>query len=196
LCVTSLALSAHKFHGPKGCGALYINKDIRLEPLIHGGKQEQHLRAGTENLTSIIGLGKAAELVFQHLDSVTRLVKLRNYLETEIIKLVSGAKVNGFTGERLPNTCNICLPGYRGESIVLAMDQKGISLSSGSACRSGSPDPSHALVAMGLTEDEAHCSIRLSLSHDISKKDCDSILFALRKIFVEVNESVKFVGCR
>jgi cysteine sulfinate desulfinase/cysteine desulfurase-like protein len=146
-----LTLSGHKLYGPKGIGSLYVKKGVILENLIHGGSQESGLRAGTENVVGIIGLGKAAELAEQRLPEMNRIRMLRDLLEKGIQKIVTGAKLNGHARERLPNTLNMCLPGFRGESLVLAMDQRGVSLSSGSACRSGSPKPSHAPQKRKLT---------------------------------------------
>ena len=162
--IDMLSLSGHKFHGPKGIGALYVRKGIGLEPLIHGGNQESGMRAGTENVPSIVGLGKAAELAVYALRDSDRVRVLRDKLAEGIKKLVPDATLNGHPKNRLPNTLNLILPGLRGESIVIALDQHGISISSGSACKSGSPEPTHVLIAMGRTEQEAHCSVRFSLS--------------------------------
>jgi cysteine desulfurase NifS len=162
--VDFLSMSGHKLHGPKGVGALYVRKGIELEPLIHGGEQEGGKRSGTENTVGIIGFGKAAELAEIHLKEMNdRVRRLRDRLWEGISRLVPDSKLNGHPELKLPNTLNVSLPGIRGESVVLALDQKGISLSSGSACRSGSPKPSHALLAMGLSEEQAHCALRFSL---------------------------------
>lgn len=192
-----LTLSGHKFHGPKGVGALYIRYGAELEPLIHGGKQENGLRAGTENSIGIIGLGKAAELAEKRLpDMESRVRKLRDALEQGIMELVPGAVVNGHPEYRLANTLNVSLPGIRGESMVIALDAEGISLSSGSACRSGSPRPSHALTAMGLTEEQAHCTLRLSLGVENTNEQIRAVLAAMEKIIGESMHTVRFVSCR
>lgn len=194
--VDLLTMSAHKLYGPKGVGALYIRKGIVLEPIMHGGKQEGELRAGTENVIGIVGFGKAAELAVQRLPEMDRIRKLRDRLGKGIKELIPEAKLNGHKKERLPNTLNMCLPGLRGESIVLALDQKGVSLSSGSACRSGSPKPSHALLAMGLSEEEAHCSIRLSLGLGNTIEGIDRTISVFEEVIRDASSTVRFVPCR
>jgi cysteine sulfinate desulfinase/cysteine desulfurase-like protein len=194
--VDLLTMSGHKIYGPKGTGVLYYRKGISLEPIIHGGKQEQGLRAGTENVTGIAGLGKAAELAGQNLPEMDRLRALRDRLEQGIKKLVPGARLNGHENHRLPNTLNMILPGLRGESMVLAMDQRGIAFSSGSACRAGSPKPSHALLAAGLTEEEAHCSVRLSLGLTNKEKDIEMTLKAFEQVIRDASMTSRFVPCR
>ncbi len=194
--VDFLTMSAHKIYGPKGVGALYLRKGIGLESLIHGGKQEGGLRAGTENVIGIVGSGKAAELALQRLPDMDRVRTLRSKLEEGIRKLIPGSKLNGHENERLPNTLNMCLPSLRGESLVMALDQKGIAFSSGSACRSGSPKPSHALLAMGLSEEDAHCSIRLSLGFENTLEDIDRTVSLFGKVIQDANRIVRFVPCR
>ena len=194
--VDMLTLSAHKLNGPKGVGALYVRKGVHLAPLIHGGKQEGSLRAGTENIAGIAGLGRASELAMQRLPEMKAVLELRNTLEKGIRDLIPEARLNGDSGGRLPNTVNMCLPGIRGESLVMAMDQKGISLSSGSACRSGSPVPSHALLAMGLSEEDAHCSVRLSLGRHNKLEEIEYTISMLRETIKSANSSVSFVPCR
>lgn len=195
--VDFLSLSGHKFYGPKGIGVLYIRKGISIEALVHGGKQENGLRAGTENIAAIAGLGKAAELAITRLPLMEKSVlKHREKLERGIKNLIPGARLNGHPQERLPNTLNITLPGFRGESIVLALDQRGISLSSGSACRSGSPKPSHALSAIGLTDEEAHCAIRLSIGINTTDQDIDNTIEALADVLKDSKSMVRFVPCR
>jgi len=190
-----LSLSGHKFHGPKGIGALYVKKSVRLEPVIHGGKQEIGLRAGTENVPAIVGLGKAAELVAHAPRDSQETGRLRDKLEEDIRDLVREAKLNGHQTNRLPNTLNLTLPRLRGESIVLAMDQHGISLSSGSACKSGSPEPTHVLIAMGRTEEEAHCSVRFSLSRHTTEEDINETVSALAQV-LEEKSIVRLMPCR
>jgi len=191
-----LSISAHKFHGPKGVGALWVQKDVSLVPLIHGGKQERGVRAGTENVPAIVGMGEAAELALRGLDEGTRIRALRDRLEERITKLVPGATLNGHRTERLPGTLNMTLPGLRGESLVVALDQHGISLSSGSACKSGSPEPTHVLIAMGRSSEEAHCSIRFSLSHYTTAEDIDHVGIALQQVLEEMETTVRFLPCK
>jgi len=193
--VDLLSLSGHKFHGPKGIGALYVRKGIGLEPVIHGGKQEVGLRAGTENVPAIVGLGRAAELAVQTLQHTEKIEILRDKLEQDIIKLLPEARLNGHPQKRLPNTLDLTLPGLRGESIVLAMDQHGVSLSSGSACKSGSPEPTHVLIAMGRTEEEAHCSVRFSLSYHTTEEDITETLSVLAQV-LEEKSIVRLMPCR
>lgn len=194
--VDLLSLSAHKFHGPKGIGALYIKKGIKLESLIHGGKQESGLRAGTENVPAIVGFGKAAELALQSLQKSEKMQMLRDNLAEGIRELIPEAELNGHPDERLPNTLNLTLPELRGESLVVALDQHGISLSSGSACKSGSPEPTHVLMAMGKTEEEAHCAVRFSLSHNTTEKDIELTLKALKQVLEEMETTVRFLPCK
>lgn len=196
LAVDLLTLSAHKIHGPKGVGALYVRQGVKLDPLVHGGKQEHELRAGTENVPGIAGLGKAAELAVQRLPKMADVLALRDRLERGIRELVPGAKLNGPTANRLPNTLNVTLPALRGESVVLAMDQKGVALSSGSACRAGSPDPSHALLAMGLSEADAHCALRFSLGMGNTVDEIDRTIELLGELMRDVSSGIRFVPCR
>lgn len=194
--VDLLSLSGHKFHAPKGIGALYVKKGVKLEPLIHGGKQESGLRAGTENVAAIIGFGKAAELALQASQNGKQMSALRDKLESGIKKLLPEARLNGHPEKRLPNTLNLTLPELRGESLVVALDQHGISLSSGSACKSGSPKPTHVLMAMGKSEEEAHCAVRLSLSHNTTEKDIDATIAALAQVLEEMETMVRFLPCK
>ena len=194
--VDLLSLSAHKFHGPKGVGALYVKKGTQLEPLIHGGGQENGIRSGTENIPGIVGLGKAAEIALVAQRDTERMAQLRDKLETNVIELIPGTRVNGDVQERLPNTLNLTLPGLRGESLVVALDQYGISMSSGSACKAGSPDPTHVLLAMGRSEEEAHCAVRFSLSHDTTEEDVDETINALARVLEEMETTVRFLPCK
>ena len=193
--IDMLSISGHKFHAPKGIGALYIRKGIELEPLIHGGQQEGGLRAGTENVPSIVGLGRAAELAMHALHDYGQVRVLRDKLEEGIRKLVPDAKLNGHRDDRLPNTLNLTLPGLRGESIVIALDQHGIALSSGSACKSGSPEPTHVLTSMGRTEQDSHCSVRLSLSRYTTEEDINKTVSALAQVLEEKN-TVRLIPCK
>jgi cysteine desulfurase NifS len=194
--VDLLTLSGHKIHGPKGIGALYIRQGVDLDPLVHGGKQEGGLRAGTENVPGIVGLGKAAELAIQRLPEMGRVRALRDRLEEGIRTIVPEAKRNGPLEQRLPNTLNVTAPGMRGESVVLALDHRGVALSSGSACRAGSPEPSHALLAMGLSAEEAHCAVRFSLGLGNTEEDIDRTLALLEEIIRETAAGVRFAPCR
>ncbi|MDI6886504.1 MAG: cysteine desulfurase family protein [archaeon] len=194
--VDFLTISGHKIYGPKGIGALYMKKGIALDPLIDGGKQEGGLRSGTENIIGVVGLGKACELARQHLSQMERVHQLRDRLEQGIKDLIPEARLNGHETERLPNTINMTLPGLRGESIVLALDQKGVSISSGSACHSGSPEPSHVLLAMGLSEEEAHCSVRISLGIRNTIEEIDRTLALLKEIIQEEKTIMRFALCR
>jgi len=191
-----LSMSGHKIHGPKGAGALFIKKGVVLEPLINGGKQEGGLRAGTENVIGISGFGKAAEMALQSLSDMDRVRKMRDRLEEGIREVMPGSRLNGHRRERLPNTLNLTLPDMRGESIVLALDQKGVSLSSGSACRAGSPNPSHVLLAIGLSEEDAHCSIRLSLGRGNTVEEIERTISLLAEVVTDSKKTVRFVPCR
>ena len=190
------SISAHKFHGPKGVGALYLKKGVVLEPVIHGGDQESGMRAGTENVPAIVGMGKAAELAAGSLAEYDRIRELRDELETGIRTLIPGAVLNGHPEQRLPNTLNMTLPELRGESVVIAMDQHGIALSSGSACKSGSPEPTHVLLAMGKSKEEAHCSVRFSLAKDITRKQIDRTVTVLQEILEEMENTIRFLACK
>ena len=195
--VDFFSLSGHKFHGPKGIGALYVRKGLDLEPLVHGGGQEGGRRAGTENTPGIVGIGAAAELAEKRLNLMATQVKgLRDDLWEGIARMFPEARLNGHPTDRLPNTLSVSLPGIRGESLVLALDQQGMALSSGSACRSGSPAPSHALLAMGLTEEAAHCAIRISLGLDNTPEHIARTLAAMEKVAHGSLSSVRFVPCR
>ncbi|MBN2711329.1 MAG: aminotransferase class V-fold PLP-dependent enzyme [Planctomycetes bacterium] len=172
-----LSLSAHKFHGPKGTGALYIRKGTRLEPFIRGGGQERGRRAGTSNIPSIVGMGKAAELAGKRIESEAprerELVeKLWQGLNAKMPKI----RRNGDPEKRIPNLLNICVAGVEGEAVLGYLDMYGIMVSSGSACTSGSLDPSHVLLAIGLPAEVAHGSIRFSMSHETEASDVERII--------------------
>jgi cysteine desulfurase len=175
-----LSLSAHKLHGPKGIGALYIRKGIKIDPIIFGGHQERGLRPGTENVNAIAGFGKACELALQRMqDDAARLLKLRDSLEQIILGSVEGAAVNGQNGPRLPNTSNLSFEGLDGEMLAINLDLLGVEVSTGAACSSADKEPSHVLLAMGRTEAQAASSIRVSLGRDNTE---EQILKAVEKI--------------
>jgi cysteine desulfurase NifS len=189
-------ISGHKFHGPKGVGALYVRKGVALEPLVHGGKQESGLRGGTENVPGIVGMGRAAEAAARAARNGGGVARRRDRLQARLEELVPGARLNGHPESRLPNTLNMTLPDLRGEALVIALDQHGISLSSGSACKAGSPDPTHVLLAMGRSADEAHCSVRFSLSHETTDEDIDHTIAALERVLEEMSTTVRFLPCK
>ena len=191
-----LSLSAHKIYGPKGVGALFMKKGTCIDILLHGGEQEGRNRAGTENVAGIVGLGKAAELARTHLMHTEDILILKNCLENGIREILPGARLNGHPTKRLPNTLNMYLPGYRGESLVIALDQRGIDISAGSACHSGSPEPSHVLRAMNLSDEEVHCSIRISLGIHSTQEEVDRFLRELRDLVTKQKPLVRFVTCR
>jgi cysteine desulfurase NifS len=194
--VDLLSLSGHKFCAPKGIGALYVRKGVQLEPLVHGGKQESGIRAGTENVPAIVGMGKAADLALESVQDVEGVRALRDKLEAGVRNLIPGANLNGHPEKRLPNTLNLMLPKLRGESLVVALDQHGISLSSGSACKSGSPEPTHVLMAMGRSVEEGHCAVRFSLSHATTEKEIDQTIAALDHVLEEMESTVRFLPCK
>ena len=175
--IDMVGISGHKFHAPKGVGALYINKKCRLTPLINGGHQERGLRAGTENVPYIAGMGKAAELAKSALDfENTEIKRLRDKLEAGILKKVFNARLNSSSPNRVPNTTNIGFEYVEGELILLHLSDYGICASSGSACTSGSLEPSHVLRAMGIPFTALHGSIRFSLSRFTKEKDIDFVI--------------------
>jgi cysteine desulfurase len=172
-----LSLSAHKFHGPKGAGALFMRKGVQIDPLLYGGQNERGRRAGTENVAAIVGLGKAAELVRADLAEVSaRLCDLRDRLEQGLLARIPGACVNGDPTRRVPNTSNLLLPGVDSESLVIALDLAGVACSAGAACSSGAVDPSHVLTAIGLTPAETRASIRLSVGRTNTRDEIDRAL--------------------
>lgn len=175
--VDMLSLSGHKLNAPKGIGALYVRKGVRFRPFVRGGHQEKGRRAGTENVPYIVGLGKAAELAGKFIDVERKEVAvLRDRLESGLLQSIPESRVNGDIAERLPNTTNISFKNVEGEAILLMLDRLGIAASSGSACTSGSLEPSHVLRAMGVPFNYAHGSIRLSLSRYTTKSDIDYVL--------------------
>ena len=181
--VDMLSLSGHKFHAPKGVGALYVRKGIRITNLIYGGAQERGLRAGTENLPGIVGLGKAIELAVAEIPEYTeRLTKLRDKLIDGILASIPDVQLNGHRTQRLPGNVNVSVRYVEGEALLMRLDLAGIAASSGSACTSGSLDPSHVLLAIGLPHEIAHGSLRLSLGNDTTEADVDYVLATLPNI--------------
>ena len=181
--IDMLSMSGHKFHGPKGVGALYVRKGIVLPSLIAGGAQERNRRAGTENVPGIVGMGRAIELACQDIEEKgRRMAILRDKLITELPKRIPEIKLNGHPTMRLPNNVNFSIKYIEGESILLMLDLNGIAASSGSACTSGSLDPSHVLLAMGLTHEVAHGSVRMTLSEETTEEDIDYVLEVLPKV--------------
>jgi cysteine desulfurase len=193
--VDMLSLSGHKLHAPKGVGALYVRKGTKFSPFLIGGHQEGGRRGGTENVASIIGLGKACELALGHLGGKNERVKsLRDKLENGILKRIPSAMVNGDREHRLPNTTSISFEYVEGEAILLMMNEFGICASSGSACTSGSLEPSHVLRAMGVPFTAAHGSIRFSLSIYNTEEDIDFIIEKLPPIIERLRELSPFWG--
>ena len=191
--VDLLSLSGHKLHAPKGIGVLYVRKGTKFSPFLIGGHQEGGRRGGTENVPSIIALGKASELAAAHIkEENTRIKKLRDKLETELLKRIPHAMVNGDREHRLPNTTSIGFEYVEGESILLMMDALGICASSGSACTSGSLEPSHVLRAMGVPFTAAHGSIRFSLSIYNSEDEIDYIVENLPPIIARLRQLSPF----
>ncbi len=193
--VDFLALSGHKLHAPKGVGALYIRKGTRFRPFLRGGHQERGRRAGTENVPYMIALGKAAELAQSNIDKeIIQVSALRDTLEQGLINNISDCVVNGDVENRLPNTSSIAFKYIEGEAILLMLDRYGICASSGSACTSGSLEPSHVLRAMGIPFTYAHGSIRLSLSRYTTKEDVDIVLKEFPPIVKKLRDLSPFRG--
>ena len=178
-----LSLSAHKFHGPKGVGVLYIKKGVNISNMIHGGGQEKNMRAGTENVAGIVGLGKAIELATIDIEKKSKyLITLRERLIKGIMESIPDTILNGDPINRLPGNVNVCFKYIEGESILLMLDMKGICASSGSACTSGSLNPSHVLLAIGLPHEIAHGSLRLTLSEENTQEEIEYVLETLPPI--------------
>ncbi len=181
--IDSLSVSAHKFHGPKGVGVLYVKKSVRFNKFIEGGHQERNKRAGTENVAGIVGLGKALELAYIDFDEKNAKIKaLRDHFMTEILTKIPYTRLNGSIEHRLVGNCNISFKFIEGEGILLNLDNLGICASSGSACTSGSLDPSHVLLAIGLDHATAHGSVRISISKYNTLEEIDYVINALIEI--------------
>lgn len=186
--VDMLSMSAHKFYGPKGVGALYVRKGVRLVPLIQGGGHESRRRAGTENVAGIVGLAKALQLAAAERPvMVPKIERLRDRLLEGILK-IPNTRLNGSRTQRLPNNINVSIEYIEGESLLLNLDLKGIAASSGSACTSGSLDPSHVLLAIGLSHEVAHGSLRLTLGRDNTDAEIDYVLETLPPIVERLRE--------
>ena len=187
--IDMMSTSGHKINGPKGIGFLYIRKGVKIKSFIHGGAQERHRRAGTENVTGIIGLAKAAEIATANMKERTaEEIKVRDHLIERIEKEIPYAKLNGDRVKRLPNNVNFSFQFVEGESMLILLDSKGICASSGSACTSGSLDPSHVLLAIGLPHEIAHGSLRLTISDQITMEDADYVVDNLKEIVNQLRE--------
>jgi len=185
--IDMLTMSGHKIHAPKGIGSLYVRRGVRFRPFLIGGHQERGRRAGTENVPGIVALGKAAELELLHLDETTaRERKLRDRLETALLKQIPDCEVNGDTTQRLPNTTNIGFKYIEGEAILLSLNKYGICASSGSACTSGSLEPSHVLRAMGLPYTTLHGSIRFSLCRYTTEAEIEQVIAVMPEIITRL----------
>ncbi|MBR4078738.1 MAG: cysteine desulfurase NifS [Christensenellaceae bacterium] len=185
--IDMLSSSGHKVNGPKGIGFLYIRKGIKNKSLIDGGKQERGRRAGTENVTGIVGFGKAAEVAVRDMDErMKKETELRDYTIARIEAEIPYVKINGHRTDRLPNNINVCFRFIEGESLLMMLDAKGICGSSGSACTSGSLDPSHVLLAIGLPHEIAHGSLRLTLSEETTKEEMDYVVDCLKAIVAQL----------
>ena len=181
--IDMLSASGHKIHGPKGVGILYIRKGVKIRSFVHGGAQERKRRAGTHNVPGIVGMGKAAELAGTHMqENNEKIVALRNHLIDRVLKEIPYTRLNGHEINRLPNNANFCFRFIEGESMLILLDQKGICGSSGFACTSGSLDPSHVLLAIGLPHEIAHGSLRLTLSEKNTLEEIDYTVDQLKAI--------------
>ena len=181
--IDMLSASGHKLNGPKGIGFLYIRKGVKIRSFVHGGAQERKRRAGTENVPGIVGIGKAVERAMATMEERTRHeTEVRDYLIDKILKEIPYTRLNGHRTNRLPNNINFSFQFIEGESLLIMLDMDGICGSSGSACTSGSLDPSHVLLAIGLPHEIAHGSLRLTLSEEITKEDMDYVAESIKKI--------------
>lgn len=186
-----LSLSAHKIHGPKGNGALFVRKGTRLTKLLYGGHHERDRRAGTENVPGIVGFGRAAEMArFQLDERMTRMRELRDYLERCVMSLIPDVRINGDRERRVPNISNLSFEGVDGESLLIALDLKGIAVSTGSACASGSLEPSHVLQALGLSREEVRGSLRFSLSAYTTRNEIDYAVSVLEETVARLREMI------
>ena len=185
--IDMLSASGHKFNGPKGIGFLYIKKGLKLKSFIHGGQQERGRRAGTENVPGIVGIAKACEIAMAEMEErMKKETELRDYLIERILKEIPYTRLNGHSKTRLPNNVNISFQFVEGESILIMLDMAGICASSGSACTSGSVDPSHVLLAIGLPHEIAHGSLRLTLGYENTKEEMDMVVDNLKRIITNL----------
>ena len=186
----ALSISGHKLHGPQGIGALFLKKGTQLQPLFHGGRHERSRRAGTENVPGIVGLGKAAKLASESFNNgaIERLAAMRDRLQRNVLSGIEGTKINGDGAQRVPNTANIRFDDIEGESLVIALDLKGLAVSTGAACSSGAIEPSHVLIAMGLRPEQARASIRFSLGKQTTEKDIDFAIQLLPETVARLRE--------
>lgn len=183
LSVDLLSMSGHKFYGPKGVGALYMRKGVKIQPLAHGGHHENWKRAGTENIPGIVGMAKAMEICYQELEMVSkRESQLRDALQKGIQETIEDVRFNGHPAQRLPGSLSACFEALEGEALILSLDLKGVAASTGSACSSGSLEPSHVLKAMGVPIEIAHGSVRLTLGRGNTQEEIDYVLEVLPKI--------------
>ena len=181
--IDMLSASGHKINGPKGIGVLYIRTGVKIGSFLHGGAQERKRRAGTHNVPGIVGIGKATEiLVKEQKEQIEQQTKLRDYLIDRVLQEIPYTRLNGHRTKRLPNNANFCFRFIEGESLLILLDNNGICASSGSACTSGSLDPSHVLLAIGLPHEIAHGSLRLTLSHETTKEEIDVTVDKLKEI--------------
>lgn len=185
--IDMLSASGHKFNGPKGIGFLYIKKGLKLKSFIHGGQQERGRRAGTENVPGIVGIAKACEIAMAEMEErMKKETELRDYLIERILKEIPYTRLNGHSKKRLPNNVNISFQFVEGESILIMLDMVGICASSGSACTSGSVDPSHVLLAIGLPQEIAHGSLRLTIGYENTKEEMDTVVDNLKRIITNL----------
>ncbi|MEM9017905.1 MAG: aminotransferase class V-fold PLP-dependent enzyme, partial [Verrucomicrobiota bacterium] len=198
--IHALSISAHKFHGPKGIGALYLNRNARFRPDILGGGQENERRSGTENVSGIIGMGVAAELAKQSLDETAKLSGWRDRFEEEIFAALPDVEINGDPGARLPNTSNLYFPGVDGEGLLILLDEAGVCCSPGSACSTGSVQPSRIVKAMGHSSSRARSSVRFSFSRFNREEEIipavEAIVKAVGKLRVVMPSGGRVVGGR
>lgn len=186
-----LSLSGHKLHGPKGVGALYVRKGVKMDSLVHGGAQERGFRAGTENVPAIVGLGKAVELACANqADNAARISALRDRLIGGLMERIPGTRLNGHPTTRLPGNANLSFDGVEGEALLLRLDLVGVAGSSGSACTSGTLDPSHVLLALGLNESQANGALRLTLGSDTTQEEIDKVLDILPPIVEDLRRMI------
>ena len=185
--IDMLSASGHKIHGPKGIGVMYIRKGVKILSFMHGGAQERRRRAGTHNVPGIVGMGKAVEIASRTMEeNGKKIAEMRDYLIEQVLEKVPYARLNGHRTERLPNNANFCFRFIEGEGMLILLDQAGIYGSSGSACTSGSLDPSHVLLAIGLPHEIAHGSLRLTLSEETTKEDIDYTVDKLAEIIARL----------